>query len=374
MVLPVTHKELKEVIRGYWKSKISLFISGRFGIGKSAVCKDEAKVIAKEQGREFVEWNKLTESEKLALFDNPAKFSVYIDIRLSEYSPDDIKGLPMFLSNQRAIEFKIPLWALYLEHTDSDGFLIFDEINLSVPLVMSSVYKIVYDRVINQSRINKNWFIVMCGNTSEDKAYTYDIAPPLLDRCGQVELKIPVLENWVEWAISKHIDTRIIGFLNFKTSNLWKVDYKDNQKFTTPRGWERLDCLINDTPVSEEFELLCCSAIGEGIAREFIAFCKIQEKFKLDDLIKNPKGLKAVEDISVKYFLVSAVAEKYGDKKLDFAKLMEISRVLDEIKNAEFVALLWKMSRNYSKDFNKEFLNCKGNDDKLVEKYGKYII
>jgi len=373
--LPVTHRELKEIIRGYHKSKISLLIKGRFGIGKSAVCKDEAKAIAVEQGREFLEWNKLSETEKLSLFDNPKKYSVYIDIRLSEYSPDDIKGLPMFLSNQRAIEFKIPLWALYLELQDSDGFLIFDEINLSVPLVMSSVYKIVYDRTINQSKINPNWFIVMCGNTSEDRAYTYDIAPPLLDRCGEVELKVPVLDDWVEWAISKKIDTRIIGFLNFKYSNLWKVDFNDNQKFTTPRGWERLDCLIKEINVSDTFELLCGSSIGEGVAREFIAFCKIQEKFRLEDLIKNPKEIENIKDISIKYFLVSAVAERYGDKKLTFNKVMEISEVLDKIKNAEFVALLWKMSSNYSKGlFKKDFLNSKGDDEKLIEKYGKYLI
>ena len=375
MVLQITHKEMKSIIREYFKSKIALYISGRFGIGKSSGYKAEAKKIAEDRNRTHVEWNDLSEENKLKLFDNPKKWFVVFDIRLSEYSPDDIKGLPMFLSNQRAIDYKIPLWALYMELEDSEGILCFDEINLSVPLVMSSVYKIVYDRVVNQSKISGGWFILMCGNTAEDRAYTYDIPPPLFDRCGQVELGVPNLEDWVEWAIENKIDPRIIGFINFKPSSLWAVNYEDSQKFTTPRGWERLNTLVKDFKnVDETFELLCCSSIGEGIARDFIAFCKIQEKFKLEDLIKDPQKIKGINDISVKYFLSCAVAEKYGNKIIDFKKVMEISHVFDEIKNAEFVTLLWKLSNTYSKDFPTNFYECKGEDNKLVEKYGEYII
>jgi len=67
MTLKVDHKEFKEIIRAYWKSKVSLFCIGRFGIGKSVVTKDTAKEIAKELKREFVEWNRLTEKEKLSI-------------------------------------------------------------------------------------------------------------------------------------------------------------------------------------------------------------------------------------------------------------------------------------------------------------------
>ena len=119
--------------------------------------------------------------------------------------------------------------------------------------------------------------------------------------------------------------------------------------------------------------MISCSAIGEGTAREFIAFCKIQEKFKLEEIIKNPKKIEKIQNIAVKYFLVSVVAEKYKDKKVDFEKVMEISVVLDDIKNAEFVALLWRLSSSYTENFKKDFLKSKIHD-KFIEKYGKFLI
>lgn len=366
------------MIRVYHKSKITLFCQGRFGIGKSVVTRDTAIEIAEEQKRKFVEWNRLTEKEKLELFDNPKKYYVYIDIRLSEYSPDDIKGLPMFLDSKRAIEFKIPLWALYLEQKESDGFLIFDEINLAVPIVLSSVYKIVYDRVVNQSRINKNWFIIMAGNTLEDKAYTYDLPPPLRDRTGEVELKIPKIQDWTDWAIDNKINSTIIGFLNFKSSNLWKVDYDDMQKFTTPRGWERLSKIISDNKMKlteySKLQLISSSAIGEGVSAEFIAFCRIKDKVKIEQIIKKPETFKKFskpEDLGIKYFIITALADCYREDKAKFKDIINITEILDEMKHPEFVALLWRLCLSYKPEFENEFV--KGDTIDIANKYLKYL-
>jgi len=291
---------------------------------------------------------------------------------LSEYDSSDIKGLPNFKSDGDTIEWRIPFWAKFLTLPNSDGVLFFDEVNLATPLVISSVYKIIYDRIIDESKINDNWLIIGCGNREEDRAFTHTLPSPVRDRGGEVELITPNVDDWTEWAVNHNIDSRIIGFVNFKPSSMNDVNYNSNQKFTTTRGLERLSCLIKDVNLNDTFELLCCSAIGEGIAREFIAFCKIQDKLKLEEIIKKPELLEKVKDISVKYFVVSSVAERYKDKKVKFEKIMEISKVLDKINNSEFVALLWKLSSIYSKNFKEDFVNCK--EDKFIEKYGRYLI
>lgn len=368
----VTHLELNSLIKGYYDKKLALFIFGAFGIGKSFVVRDTAVEIAEKRAREFVNWNRLTKEEKLNVYAYPEKYFVLIDERLSEYDSSDIKGLPNFKDGQETIEWKIPFWAKFLTLPNSDGIVFFDEINLATPLVISSVYKIIYDRIVNDSKINDNWLIVGAGNREEDRAFTHTLPAPVRDRGGEVELISPNVDDWTNWASQNSIDSRIIGFVNFKPSSMSNVDFNNNQKFTTTRGLERLSCLIKSEKLGKKFELLCCSAIGEGIAKEFIAFCKIQEKLNLDDIIKNPDKIKEVEDISVKYFLVSAFAEKYKDKKIKFSMIMKASKVFDEIGNAEFVALLWRLSNNYSKEFKKEFLASK--DTKFIDKYGKYII
>lgn len=376
MVLEVTHKELKELLNVYYEEKISFFVQGRFGIGKSEVMKEVAKEKAKQKGKEFVEWNMLTEGEKLALMDNPEKKFVFIDIRLSEYSPDDIKGLPLFMNNQRAIEFKMPLWALLLENKDSDGFLDFEEINLATPLVMSSCYKIVYDRCVNQSRINPNWFIVMCGNVAEDNAYTSDIAPPLLDRVGSVTLKVPNKEDWIEWAIKNNINPAIIGYLSFKYGDIWVVDYDDKQKFTTPRGWNRLSRLIREIKPKDYEKLLLVgsSAIGEGVMSRFCAFMKLGDKLNIHELIKNPKILEDItkeKDLGLMYFIVTALADNYRQDVVKFKDIMNITEVLDRLGFVEFLSLLWRLCLSYNPKFEDEF--TKGDTLKLANKYVKYL-
>lgn len=367
----INHNELNELLKHYYDRKLPLFVWGRFGIGKSQVVRESSKEIAEKRGRKFVEWNKLTEKEKQDVFEYCEKYFVLIDIRLSEYDSSDIKGLPIFTDNKRAIEFKIPFWALLLEKDNSDGVLFFDEINLAVPLVLSSCYKIIYDRVVNTSKINDNWLILGCGNLSEDRAYTHEIASPLRDRGGEVELVGSDVDSWVGWAIKNNIDSRIIGFLNFKTSNIYKVDFNDNQKFTTHRGWARVSTLVTGVEDYDKIDLITSSAISEGIAKEFVAFCKIKDTLKIEEIIKNPEKLKSVTEISVKYFLITALADRYKNDKIKFEQIYKISQVLDEIKNAEFVALLWRICYGYNQKFKNDFVKIV--DNKFADKYAKYI-
>lgn len=379
MVLKINHNELKEMTKQYYYKKIALFLWGTFGIGKSQGIRETAKGLAEERAREFVEWNKISKEKKQEVYEYPEKYFVLVDIRLSEYDSSDIKGLPDFRSNngdkeqKDFVEWKSPFFAKFLSRENSDGILLFDEINLCPPIVMSSCYKIIYDRIINDEKISSSWLIIGCGNLDKDRAFTHTLPAPLKDRGGEVELTIPNIEDWTsDFAIPNNIDNRIIGFLNFKPSSLYKVDFNDNQKFVTPRSWERVDNLIKDVKDWKILELICQSAMGEGIAREFVAFCKIQEKLKLEDVIKNPQKIKDIKEISVKFFLVSALAERYKDKKVKFDKIIEASKVLDEVGNAEFVSLLWRLCISYTKQFGKDFLNLK--DDKFIKKYGKFII
>lgn len=357
----------------YYEKKKALFIYGTFGIGKSQLTREVAKEIAESKSKKFVEWNNLQKKEKQEVMSYPEKFFVLIDERLSEYDSSDIKGLPDFRDGQETIMWKIPEWSKYITLPNSDGIVFFDEINLATPLVISSVYKIIYDRIISDNRISDNWLIMGAGNLESDRAFTHTLPAPVRDRGGEVELVPPNVDDWTEWAGKHDIDGRIIGFVNFKQSYLQVIKHDDNQKYTTVRGWERLSDLIADIKNNDILELVACSCIGEGIASEFVSFCRIQDKMNLEEFIKNPKKIETIDKIDIKYFLVTSVAERYKTKKVDFNKIMDISKVLDKIGNAEFVALLWKLSYNYDNQrFRQDFVKSK--DTKLIEKYSKYIV
>lgn len=371
-MLKVTHNELNSLVKNYYDKKTALFCWGTFGIGKSRVISDTAKEIAKEKKREFFDWNRSTSKEKEVLMQNPEKYFVFIDIRLSEYDSSDIKGLPDFTDNKKTIEWKIPTWAKLTAQPNSDGILFFDEINLSTPLVMGSCYKIIYDRIINESKVGDEWLIMGSGNLSSDRAFTHSIPEPLKDRAGEVELTPPETDDWIDWGIKSKLDSRIIGFLKFKSSNLHKIDFNSNQKQTTCRGWERVSHLIKDVPL-KDIKLIVQSSIGEGIGQEFVSFCKIQEKLNLEEIIKNPEKIKKISDIGTKYFLITALCDRYREKKVDFEKIMKVSKVLDEIGDVEFVALFWRLALGYAEErFKEDFQKSK--EDDFIKKYAKFIV
>lgn len=379
-MLEVDHKELTELIRSYYKTKIPLFVVGTFGIGKSQSVRENAIDIAKEKNKEFINWNEIPLDKKLEVYKNAEKYFVFLDIRLSEFDSSDIKGLPELQSSDKLngwLSWRVPFFAKLLENPKSDGVLFFDEINLAPPLVQSSCYKIIHDRIINDGRVGEDWLIMGAGNTDDDRAYIHDVAPPLQDRAGQVKLLIPTTQKWIdEYAIPRGINSLIIGFLSFKTGSLYRVDFNDKQKFTTPRGYERISKLIEKNPIGKGYaklDLMAKSAIGEGIAQEFVAFCKINEQIKLPEIIANPKKLKDIKEINVKWFINTALAEQYKDKKVKFEKVVEFSRVMDDSGDVELVAYLWKMCSGLSKTFKKDFVEKLEQDDPLVTKYARYL-
>lgn len=386
MTLKVTHEELNKLIKGYYKQKdknnkkISLLIYGTYGIGKSFVVRDTGQEIAEIKKKEFVEWNKISKEQKEKIYQNPEGYFVFMDIRLSEYSGEDIKGLPDFRLDKNHIEWKSPYWTKILEHPKSDGILFFDEISLATPLVVASTYKILYDRVVNESKLNDDWLLVGASNKNDDRAYTHELAMPVRDRCGEVELMIPEPSKWLSWAIKNDLDPRIIGYLSWKSSDLHpKANYEDEQKQTTSRGWERVNTLIKDLKDFDNLQLLSSSAIGEGIARSFVAFCKLNDDVELEEIVQVPETLKRLKEktdknLSLKYFIVTGLADWYKDNKMNFSQMIKVSEVFDEIDSSEMVILLWRLCSVSSKDkFAKDFLT-KELTNKIRSKYASYLI
>jgi len=67
----------------------------------SNIMRQSAKRIAQKTGREFVDWNLLTEKQKTNIMKNLKKYYIMFDIKLSE--EEDIKGLPKFYLEGKSI-------------------------------------------------------------------------------------------------------------------------------------------------------------------------------------------------------------------------------------------------------------------------------
>jgi hypothetical protein len=315
--------------------------------------------------RKYVKWNSLTYQERLDVLNNIKDYFILIDIRLSEYASDDIKGLPDFMKDVSNIIWKSPFWTKPLEHPDSAGILFFDEVNLSEQSTLKSCFKIFYDRQINEGIINDKWTIISAGNLESDRSFVQELPYPLKDRVGEAELLPPIYDKWINWALKNNIDFRIIGFINFSPSKLRVVDYNDNQKPTTERGWKMLSDLIKEEFDYDRLSLLVPTRIGEGVAREFLAFCKLNDTIQLDKIIANPSELKNIEAIDMKYFIISAIAEHYSK---------DISQGLEESKSPEFITLMWRIASKYNPTKFRKDYQTKELTNPLKNKYNKYLL
>lgn len=350
----INHSQLGSLINFLYNGasenerKIPLMVMGTFGIGKSHVVLDQAKKIAESKNKTFIAWNYCSNEERENVVLHPERYFVFLDIRLSEYDASDIKGLPDFTADRNRVVWKSPQWSGLMTAKNSDGILFFDEMNLAPPLVISSTYKILYDRIIGNESIEKEWLIIAAGNKESDGGFSFSIPPAVQDRACEVELLPPQHESWINWAINNQIESRIIAYLQWKGhSQLHNVDLESDCKHTTPRGWARLSQLLksNDIAESTDFDLLVNSSIGEKTGLEFIAFCNLNKKIALEDLIQNPQLIEKFKgDPGVLYFIASAIPTAFESvKKLSNAKFIEICERIFEIGNPEIVTIIWRM-------------------------------
>jgi len=339
----INHQELKEVIKRSYDTKVSLFIWGTFGIGKS----DSVRQVA--------------EDLKLDL----------IDVRVSQLEPSDLRGLPKINGDSETTKWLIPNWLP--NNKDSKGILFFDELNLAVPSIQASCYQLILDRKIGDYKLPDGWVVVSAGNRIEDKGNIFEMPVPLANRFIHIELKIPEVERWCDWAFENKVDNRIISFLNFKPSRLFSYDSKSKDKsIATPRSWVFCSKLINEIDELGKLEILSSSAVGEGTAIEFVSFLKLNRKINIKDILDNPKKAKEIEEIDLKYALLSEASEYYRKNK----KPETLKKILNvcEYVEPEFSVLMLRMVKAVDNEyFKKEIIKLK-EFEKMSENYGKFLL
>lgn len=354
----VDHKDLVRLLKQAYNGKVTPFIWGATGIGKSESIieagfelaknmklkvafngKAISQAVDKMKEAEEGESTKVKENKEVHTPEShPEEYFHIIDLRLSQFDPCDLRGLPYQKDGKTywACPGSLPT------NPNTKGILQLDEINLAPPLVQSSAYQLILDRRLGDYILPDGWVVVAAGNRAEDKAYTFELAGPLCNRFVHVELKPPALDDWTAWAIKNDVDPRIISFLQFKPDLLFKFDSKLKDKsFPTPRSWARAcNNLIKGEEDMHLLPILIASAVGEGTATEMMAYIKLSKTISLKDVLANPKQVETWERPDLRYSLVSALVE-YSKKnsKTTIPQVMEVFPYLP----AEFSILAVRM-------------------------------
>jgi len=248
-----------------------------------------------------------------------------IDLRLSQCDPTDLLGFPQIIGNKAGYVpmNTFPIVGDPLPDGYSGWVLFLDEFNSASPAVQAAAYKLVLDRMVGIHHLHKNVAIVCAGNLETDNAIVQSMSTALQSRLVHLELVVDAKE-WVDWAADTGIDHRITSYINFKPGNLYtfKPDHTDNT-YGSPRTWEFANRVLSVVDEGEpEFLTMLAGTISEGLAREFVGFCKIYNDLpKLVNIIANPKGIKVPVEPSILFALTGSIS--HNATKDNFSALME---------------------------------------------------
>jgi len=395
-LIAINHEQLKKVIIRHYYKKKSLFIIGAIGIGKSQSVRAASIDIARELGLEFIETKqpnkypnafclvdqRLAQKDAIDLLGCPEIFAI-LNIN-NEIESVPIKVLPTFLSIHKDEKISIidyvtkwstPSWLP--TNPNSRGIIFLDEYNLAPPLVQHASYELINDRRLGDWIEPEGWIAIGAGNRGpEDGAPVFSLPDPLRDRFDWAELKIPSVDEWTEWALSRDppIDSRIIAYLHTKRSALYSYDPNAKERvFATPRSWERASDLISDITNEADIELYLSTVVGTYIAGEFRDFLQLKRTLPpVEEFIKNPAKIRLpLKRDDLLYALCSNLAE-YWSSQMEH-KVLEAIVIIAERLTMEYTVFLLKLCKSLNEDKFKRIAKDIKIIEPLTEKIAQYL-
>ncbi len=316
--------QLTPLVTKVMKAGLVPMIAGSPGIGKSDLVRELAK--------------------SLNLF--------VIDHRLSTSDPTDMSGLPATQGDKATF---LPFDLFPTQDTEVpagyDGFLLFlDEINSAPQSVQAAAYKLVLDREVGQHKLHDRCACVCAGNLQTDGAIVNRLGTAMQSRLVHFEMGVDP-DKWLSWAYANGVDSRVTSYIAYSGDKLHMFDPNHNDKtFPCPRTWHFASRYLEVAGKLSFEDLHALSGtIGEGQAREFLAFCEIEnELVSFDDLIKAPLKVDLPTEPSTTYFMCGSIAAKTDKKNLD--KVVQFVERLP----IEFQIVCFRDMLKRNKDLKKE--------------------
>lgn len=282
-------QEVKEATVMALSANLVPMILGSPGIGKS----DIIRTIAKEHQLQI------------------------IDMRLSQLDPTDLCGFPTHDGKRMgyAPPKDIPLQDLDTVPEGYRGWLLFlDEFPSAPMAVQASAYKLVLDRMIGAHAIHKKCAIVCAGNQETDGGIVNRLSTPMQSRLIHLELEIDV-RAWLDWATAKHLDHRVISYVEGHPEHLHQFDPNHNDKtFSCPRTWEFASRLVTGREPTPLLQKMLVGTLSAGIGHEFYSYMNYcAELPSLKDILARPDDITIPDEPALLYATSHMVAAYLKD-------------------------------------------------------------
>lgn len=267
-----------------------------------------------------------------------------IDLRLNIYDPTELKGFPtkVTIGKKEFMRF-VPSGRLPTD-PKSRGILFLDELPSSTPAVQAASYQLILDRRLDEYELPEGWKIIAAGNYARNGGVHYSMPPALRNRFQHIGLDYNQ-PDWDEWASVNGISPVTRAFLRFRPALLHDMGLaKAGHAFPTPRSWARADAVFQcGYPAGIALELLE-GQVGEGPAREYLAFAQMAAELPTAHEIAMAPGTAPVPSRPDAKHAVTTMLESTASTKNMKAYMAYIKR-LDLEFQAAFTTGIARMKR-----------------------------
>ena len=322
---------LRNILDSLWNGKAApdklppLMVWGAPGLGKSTIIRE----LAKEYGVNF------------------------IDVRLAQREPVDIRGLPVPTDNGVEWQFS----AEWPRDPESKGIILFDELTAADRSLQVAAYEFILDRRLGDLyKVPDGWYICAAGNRTEDRAVSTTMSSALANRFLHVELESDA-DNWLEWAVKNEIHPSVSGFVRFRPGMLFNQENENLERgWPTPRSWERVSTMMKILPADESLiRHTVYGLVGNRAGIEFMAFHKTVQNLDIKEMMLGIKEIKIPQKADLRYALCSGVAYYVwrGENEAESKALLDGFFNISLELSSDFAALLMM-------DVMRSGVHCKG--------------
>lgn len=297
----------------------SVALWGSMGVGKSSAVKEIAQDLSQKIGKKVT----------------------VTDIRLLNFSPVDLRGIP---SADEQREFAIWLKPKVFDlPADCINILFLDEISAAPQSLQAAAYQIALDKTIGEHRLPKDCIVICAGNRTTDRSVAFRMPKALANRLMHFEI-VADFESWYLWAVEQGLDKRVIGYLAFDNSKLDMEAGVEELAFPTPRSWEFVSHLLRASPKTpEQIHLLLSGCVGVSVASEFEAWCRVYDRLPAVTDILSGKSMVPVKGADVTYAIISSLLTCINQqgKHLSAKEIENVCRYASQFP-ADFAALFFR--------------------------------
>jgi hypothetical protein len=246
----------------------------------------------------------------------------------------DVTGVPFPQTDAQGVEQTV--WApnsqIY-KAIKGPTLLHLDDIDKAPPPAQNAVLAFIQKRRFRGHHLHKGSLIVMSGNRVDDDMYANELSESFRDRSKIVFLDLGV-QSFTKWANKTElIHPIILGFVNFDSTYLHKID-EEEVRTVTPRNLRRASDELFHEPEKDWEEILEIN-LGTRFRNDCWAWYQIYRKVDVAHILQHgkpknpPTGAAEVRKFNyAAVFAVSMELNKKGIKKSmtgipDFVKNME---------------------------------------------------